>query len=324
MARLPPRGRGRRLADRRDGQGRRAVLPADRDLPAQPAAERAAHPGPRAGRHQHRPGRLRRRRDGAPRPRPGLDGRAFHLVHPRPQPVSEVYNAFAAALGAPQLLATMPAAVGGLAARVLGALGRVSAVAAGRDIALAELDIPPEVLPHLAFPTTFDATATRAALAGTGSSARSSPTTPPGSWTGGASTSTRTGPGAPARSAAGRAARRDHRRVVGHRPRDRAAGRPGRRGAAAGGAADRGAGEGPGRDRARRRPGLGLLVRHHRRRVGRHAGQDDARRPRGPTPASTCWSTTPGARSAARCASSSTGSTTSSARWRSTTSARSG
>lgn len=99
---------------------------------------------------------------------PGLDGRAFHLVHPRPQPVSEVYNAFAAALGAPQLVATMPSAIGSLAARAATALSRVNPVAAGRDIALAELDIPPEVLPHLTFPTTFSSDATQRALAGTG------------------------------------------------------------------------------------------------------------------------------------------------------------
>src|ERR1700759_1667234 len=46
-------------------------------------------------------------------------------------------------------------------------LQRIGAVAATRDITLAELDIPPEVLPHLTFPCTFDATRARAALAGT-------------------------------------------------------------------------------------------------------------------------------------------------------------
>ena len=34
-----------------------------------------------------------------------LDGRAFHLVNPRPQPVHKVFNAFAAAAGAPRLRA---------------------------------------------------------------------------------------------------------------------------------------------------------------------------------------------------------------------------
>ena len=35
--------------------------------------------------------------------RPGLDGRAFHLVSPRPQRSAEVVNAFARAAGAPRI-----------------------------------------------------------------------------------------------------------------------------------------------------------------------------------------------------------------------------
>ena len=37
----------------------------------------------------------------------GLDGHAFHLVNPRPQPVHKVFNAFAAAAGAPRLVPTV-------------------------------------------------------------------------------------------------------------------------------------------------------------------------------------------------------------------------
>jgi NAD(P)-dependent dehydrogenase (short-subunit alcohol dehydrogenase family) len=99
---------------------------------------------------------------------PGLDRRAFHLVHPRPQPLSEVYNAFAAALGAPQLQATMPEAVGALVRRGAAAAQRLAPVAAARDIALAELDIPPEVLPHLTFGARFTNDETRRALEGSG------------------------------------------------------------------------------------------------------------------------------------------------------------
>lgn len=97
----------------------------------------------------------------------GLDGRAFHLVSPRSQPVTEVYNAFAAPLGAPRLAPVLPPALGTVATRVAEAAQRLPAVAATRDIALAELDIPPEVLPHLTFPCTFDARRARQALAGT-------------------------------------------------------------------------------------------------------------------------------------------------------------
>ena len=99
---------------------------------------------------------------------PGMDHRAFHLVHPRPQPLSEVYNALADALGAPKLQATMPTAVGSLVKRGAEQAARVPALAAARDIALAELDIPPEVLPHLTFGATFSSAETRRALAGTG------------------------------------------------------------------------------------------------------------------------------------------------------------
>ena len=99
---------------------------------------------------------------------PGLDHRAFHLVHPRPQPLSEVYNALADALGAPKLQATMPTAVGSLVKRGAEQAARVPALAAARDIALAELDIPPEVLPHLTFGATFSSAETRRALEGTG------------------------------------------------------------------------------------------------------------------------------------------------------------
>ena len=99
---------------------------------------------------------------------PGMDHRAFHLVHPRPQPLSEVYNALADALGAPKLQATMPAAVGSLVKRGAEQAARVPALAAARDIALAELDIPPEVLPHLTFGATFSSAETRRALEGTG------------------------------------------------------------------------------------------------------------------------------------------------------------
>src|SRR4051812_5791614 len=99
---------------------------------------------------------------------PGMDHRAFHLVHPRPQPLSEVYNALADALGAPKLQATMPTAVGSLVKRGAEQAARVPALAAARDIALAELDIPPEVLPHLTFGATFSSAETRRALEGTG------------------------------------------------------------------------------------------------------------------------------------------------------------
>ena len=78
LARLPAGDRGRRLAHRRDRQGRRALLLLQAAAAgAQSAAGLAAGAGGRRRRDQHRPGRLRRRRDRPHRPRaragrPGL------------------------------------------------------------------------------------------------------------------------------------------------------------------------------------------------------------------------------------------------------------
>ncbi|MBO0847972.1 MAG: SDR family oxidoreductase [Pseudonocardia sp.] len=101
----------------------------------------------------------------------GFNGRAFHLVSSRPQPIVDVYNALAEAAGAPRLTTAIPDAVAAPARAVAGLvgdlLGRVPEVTELRDAVLTEIGIPPEVLPHLSFPTVFDDTQTRAALAGT-------------------------------------------------------------------------------------------------------------------------------------------------------------
>ena len=94
---------------------------------------------------------------------PGLDGRAFHLAHPRPQPVVGVLAAFCRAGGVPAPLALdrrLSAPV--LAAADLAA--KVPGVTQVRDFVASELGIPPEVLPHLSFRGTFDTGATRKAL----------------------------------------------------------------------------------------------------------------------------------------------------------------
>jgi NAD(P)-dependent dehydrogenase (short-subunit alcohol dehydrogenase family) len=102
----------------------------------------------------------------------GLDGRAFHLVSSKPQPLVEVYNALASAAGAPRLVQSIPAAVAAPARRLAALfgdlIGRVPEVLELRDAVLTEIGIPPEVLPHMGFETVFDDTETRAALAGTG------------------------------------------------------------------------------------------------------------------------------------------------------------
>ncbi len=102
---------------------------------------------------------------------PGLDGHAFHLVSPRPQPLLEVYNAFATAAGAPRATA-VPGPLGGPAKRLAqlasGLLQQVPGATAARDAVLAEIGFPPEAVEHAAFNATFDSTATQEALSGSG------------------------------------------------------------------------------------------------------------------------------------------------------------
>jgi NAD(P)-dependent dehydrogenase (short-subunit alcohol dehydrogenase family) len=98
---------------------------------------------------------------------PGLDGQAFHLASPYPQPVTSVFNAFAKAAGAPRLVQVLPKVSLGPAGRLATLMGRVPGADLTRHIVLDQLGIPPEVLPHVAFRSTFDTSRTQAALAGT-------------------------------------------------------------------------------------------------------------------------------------------------------------
>lgn len=92
--------------------------------------------------------------------RPGLDGRAFHLVSPRPQPLREVFAAFASAAGAPVPVATVP---GGLVRQLLSSTA-VPGLDTARRLVLDRLGIPPVMLDHLTLPTVFDDTLTREVL----------------------------------------------------------------------------------------------------------------------------------------------------------------
>jgi thioester reductase-like protein/NADP-dependent 3-hydroxy acid dehydrogenase YdfG len=97
-------------------------------------------------------------------------GQTFHLVSPRPQPLTEVYNEFARAAGAPRIRRAAPAWTTTALRRRLtgGAIDRVAAKPSVRNAVITELGIPPTVLPHLAFGATFESAATRKALAGSG------------------------------------------------------------------------------------------------------------------------------------------------------------
>lgn len=94
---------------------------------------------------------------------PDLDGRAFHLGHPRPQPVVGVLASFCRAAGVPAPMSLdqrLSAPIMGLA----GLAERIPGVAAARDLVAGSVGIPPEVLPHLGLALTFDTAATRKAL----------------------------------------------------------------------------------------------------------------------------------------------------------------
>lgn len=96
----------------------------------------------------------------------GLDQRTFHLVAPRPQPVVDVFNAFArvaraprVALGVDRRLVFPAAFAGGVARRLPGA-------ETIEELVFEQAGIPRAVLPHVAFGAVFDSSGTEAALAG--------------------------------------------------------------------------------------------------------------------------------------------------------------
>ncbi len=99
---------------------------------------------------------------------PDRDGQTFHLTAPSPQPLVDVYNAFARVAGAPQAIVVLPGVVRDAAAAAADWLGRVPGVELARDIALDQLRFPAEALPHAAFEPEFDSARTQAALLGSG------------------------------------------------------------------------------------------------------------------------------------------------------------
>ncbi|MQA11952.1 MAG: SDR family oxidoreductase [Pseudonocardiaceae bacterium] len=94
----------------------------------------------------------------------GLDGRAFHLVNPEPQPVASVYNAFATAAGAPRLTFQLDRRSSAGIVRLTKLTEHIPGVTLARDAVLDRLGIPPVLLNTLTFEPVFDSAATRAAL----------------------------------------------------------------------------------------------------------------------------------------------------------------
>jgi NAD(P)-dependent dehydrogenase (short-subunit alcohol dehydrogenase family) len=107
---------------------------------------------------------------------PGLDGETFHLVNPEPQPTLEVVNTLATAAQAPRFAVTvnrrmagsLPAVLERWPRRLVGSAVRSWGGQALLRQTLGRLGIPPEVVAHTGFASTFGSSRTERALAGSG------------------------------------------------------------------------------------------------------------------------------------------------------------
>jgi len=98
--------------------------------------------------------------------KPGLDGRAFHLSHPKGQSTISVYNAIARCAGAPQIRMRVGGPLGRLVP-VAGAALDSPGIRQARDTLVRQTGIPPEILGHVDFKPDFDCTKTLKELKGT-------------------------------------------------------------------------------------------------------------------------------------------------------------
>jgi NAD(P)-dependent dehydrogenase (short-subunit alcohol dehydrogenase family) len=94
----------------------------------------------------------------------GLDGRAFHLVAPQPQPLLDVVNAFMRAADAPPVVVPIDRRLVSPAVSLLRATMRMPGASLAAQILLDRLAVPPEVLPHITFAPRFDAAKTQQVL----------------------------------------------------------------------------------------------------------------------------------------------------------------
>jgi NAD(P)-dependent dehydrogenase (short-subunit alcohol dehydrogenase family) len=111
--------------------------------------------------------------------KPDLDGEAFHLVNPEPISTVDLVNILASAARAPRfavpvdrrMTAKLPTAMLPHALRpgtLFGAALRTAPVHLALEQTIGRLGIPPEVLGHVSFPSTFASRTTEKALAGSG------------------------------------------------------------------------------------------------------------------------------------------------------------
>ncbi len=100
---------------------------------------------------------------------PGLDGQAFHLVNPEPQPTVDVLNAFAAAAKAPQFKVAVDRRLTGLLpTSLLPKALQLAPVQLALRETVGRLGVPPEVLAHVSLPSQFGVRRTLKALRGSG------------------------------------------------------------------------------------------------------------------------------------------------------------
>ena len=101
--------------------------------------------------------------------KPGLDGRAFHLVNPEPQATVDVVNTFARAAKAPRFALQVDKRLTGLVPSTF--VRRALSNPASRIVlrnTIERFGVPAEVVEHLSIPTTFDDAATERELSGSG------------------------------------------------------------------------------------------------------------------------------------------------------------
>src|SRR3954463_13600592 len=84
--------------------------------------------------------------------RPGLDGRAFHLVNPEPQRLVDVVSTFSRAAGGPEAAVSVGRSRVGPVTQALSLAQRLPGASLARDVLLDRLAVPPEVVPHMTFP----------------------------------------------------------------------------------------------------------------------------------------------------------------------------
>jgi NAD(P)-dependent dehydrogenase (short-subunit alcohol dehydrogenase family) len=104
----------------------------------------------------------------------GLDGQAFHLVNPEPQPTIDVINTMATAAKAPRFAVPVDRRLTSALPATLRPLNLVTSALRTRPAQRAltqtvgRLGIPAEVFGHVSFPTVFTTRKTEQALAGSG------------------------------------------------------------------------------------------------------------------------------------------------------------